>query len=73
MSLEKGYYVGLDVGSGTCGWAVVEDTKDSDGKCLFKLARLKGKDAWGAYIFEEGEDCKKRRGFRSARRRNDRR
>ena len=73
MSLEKGYYVGLDVGSGTCGWAVVEDTKDSQGNCLFKLARLKGKDAWGARIFDDASDAKERRMRRANKRRINRR
>ena len=59
------YYIGLDVGTNSVGWAVTNEDYD--------LLRLKGKHAWGARIFSEANDKKTRRGFRSARRRVARR
>lgn len=59
------YYIGLDVGTNSIGWAATNEEYD--------LLRLKGKHAWGSRIFSEASDKKGRRGFRSSRRRVARR
>lgn len=59
------YYIGLDVGTNSIGWAATNEEYD--------LLRLKGKHAWGSRIFSEASDKKVRRGFRSSRRRIARR
>ena len=58
-------FIGLDVGSDSVGWAATDEN--------FRLYRLKGKTAWGARIFSEANDAKRRRGFRVAGRRLARR
>ena len=58
--IEK-YGVGLDIGSNSIGWTVV----DSNGH----LIRVKGKMAIGARLFKEGQAAADRRGFRTTRRR----
>lgn len=58
--VEK-YGVGLDIGSNSVGWTVV----DSNGR----LKRVKGKVAIGARLFKEGEAAAERRGYRTTRRR----
>ena len=63
--MDKNFYLGLDVGSDSVGWAV----SDED----YNLVRLKGKRAWGARLFEEASDAKGRRMFRTAGRRLARR
>ncbi len=55
------YYVGLDLGTSSVGWAVT-DTE-------YRLKRAKGKTLWGARLFEEAEKAEERRVHRSARRR----
>lgn len=63
--MNNRYYIGLDVGTNSVGWAVTNQNYD--------LLRLRGKHAWGARIFSEAKDCKERRVFRSNRRRIARR
>lgn len=63
--MDKDYFLGLDIGTDSVGWA----TTDKE----YNLLRLKGKTAWGARIFDEASDSKTRRGFRSSRRRVERR
>lgn len=63
--MDKDYFVGLDVGSNSVGYAVT----DVD----YKLLRLKGKTAWGARIFDEATDASQRRAFRTSGRRAARR
>lgn len=55
------YYIGLDVGTNSVGWALTD--KD------YKIQRFKGKDMWGARLFEEAKDASERRTARTARRR----
>ena len=57
----KDYYLGLDMGTSSVGWAVT-DTQ-------YHLLRAKGKDLWGVRLFDEAETSAKRRSFRTARRR----
>ncbi|MCR5837612.1 MAG: type II CRISPR RNA-guided endonuclease Cas9 [Lachnospiraceae bacterium] len=60
----KEYYLGLDMGTSSVGWAVT-DTH-------YNLLRAKGKDMWGVRLFSEADTSAGRRGFRTARRRRQR-
>ena len=59
--MDKEYYVGLDIGTDSIGWAVT-DTE-------YRLIKKLGQDFWGAYLFDEAKTAAERRGFRTARRR----
>lgn len=59
--MDKEYYVGLDIGTDSIGWAVT-DTE-------YRLIKKHGQDFWGAYLFDEAKTAAERRGFRTARRR----
>lgn len=63
--MDKEYYLGLDMGTGSLGWAVT----DSD----YQLCRAHGKDLWGIRLFETANTAEERRQFRCGRRRLDRR
>lgn len=63
--MDKKYFLGLDVGTSSIGWAVSDEN--------FNLLKLKGKTAWGARLFDEANDAKARRSKRSMRRRMARR
>lgn len=64
--MKKEYNIGLDIGTTSVGWAVVE----VDNQKVMK----KGKKAlWGARLFEEADTAADRRTSRSTRRRYDRR
>ena len=56
-----GYYIGLDMGTSSVGWAVTDEK--------YSLLRRKGKDMWGVRLFDEADTAEKRRAFRIARRR----
>lgn len=56
----QNYSIGLDIGTNSIGWAVIDEN--------YNLARLNGKDAWGAYLFESAKEAKDRRVSRSIRR-----
>lgn len=58
------YYVGLDMGTNSVGWALTDEH--------YNLRRVKGKDAWGARLFDEANSSVERRGHRTARRRRQR-
>lgn len=58
------YYIGLDLGTSSVGWAVT----DPD----YHLLRIRGHDAAGVRLFEEGKTAADRRLSRGARRRTDR-
>ena len=62
--MKKNYYIGIDMGTDSVGWAVT----DSD----YTLIKKHGQDLWGSYLFEEGESAQERRAHRSARRRTAR-
>lgn len=62
---NKNYYLGLDIGTDSVGYAVTDEA--------YNLLKFHGEPAWGTTIFDEAELKDKRRGFRSARRRLDRR
>lgn len=59
------YYLGLDVGTNSVGWAVT----DSE----YNLKRFHGNSMWGVRLFEEGQTAETRRMNRCARRRLERR
>lgn len=59
--MKKDYYLGLDMGTSSVGWAVTDDN--------YHLLRAKGKDLWGVRLFNEAETADTRRSFRTARRR----
>ena len=61
----KDYFMGLDMGTGSLGWAVTDS-----GYCL---CRAHGKDLWGIRLFESANTAEERRVFRCGRRRLDRR
>lgn len=58
------YYLGLDMGTSSVGWAVT----DSD----YRLIRKKGKDMWGIREFDEAVAAAERRSHRTSRRRRQR-
>ncbi len=58
---DNKYYVGLDLGTSSVGWAVTDTN--------YRLKRAKGKTLWGARLFEEAKNAADRRTSRSARRR----
>lgn len=62
---QKGYYLGVDIGTGSVGWAVTD--KD------YQLCKANGKALWGVRLFEMAKTAEERRIFRSSRRRNQRR
>lgn len=59
--MKQEYYLGLDMGTSSVGWAVTDKE--------YHLLRKKGKDLWGVRLFSEAVTSEKRRGFRTARRR----
>lgn len=59
------YYLGLDVGTDSVGYAAVSPQYD--------LLKYRGKTAWGTTLFDEAALNTDRRAFRTARRRLDRR
>lgn len=59
------YHIGLDIGTSSIGWAVIGDN--------FKIKRKKGKNLIGTRLFNEGATAAERRGFRTQRRRLNRR
>lgn len=63
--MDKEYFLGLDIGTSSLGWAVT----DTD----YKILRAKGKNLIGVRLFEEGKTAEERRLFRSSRRRTARR
>lgn len=62
--MSKEYYLGLDMGTASVGWAVT-DTE-------YHLLRAKGKDLWGVRLFEEAQSAAERRSHRVSRRRRAR-
>ena len=61
---KREYYLGLDLGTSSVGWAVTDKE--------YHLLRAKGKDLWGVRLFEEAETAAGRRTNRVARRRRQR-
>lgn len=59
--MKEKYYLGLDMGTSSLGWAVTDEK--------YRLLRRKGKDLWGVRLFEEAKTAADRRSHRTARRR----
>ena len=58
------YYVGLDIGTQSVGWAVTDTS--------YKLCKCNGKALWGVRLFDEAQTAAERRQHRTARRRLER-
>lgn len=61
----KPYYLGLDLGTDSVGWAVTDEN--------YKLFRHQGKSLWGVRLFSQANTAATRRQHRGARRRLERR
>lgn len=59
------YFMGLDMGTGSVGWAVTNEA--------YEVLRAHGKSLWGVRLFETANTAEERRSFRTARRRLARR
>lgn len=59
------YYIGLDMGTDSVGWAVTDTN--------YKLLRINSKNLWGVRLFESAGTAKERRTYRASRRRLQRR
>lgn len=62
---NKNYYLGLDIGTNSVGYAVATPT--------YALMKHGGEPMWGAHLFEAANASAERRGYRTTRRRYDRR
>lgn len=49
----KNYYLGLDIGTNSVGWAVTDDE--------YNLCKFKKKDMWGIRLFGNGKTAADRR------------
>lgn len=58
-------YVGLDIGTNSVGYAVTDEN--------YNIRKFRGEPAWGTVIFDKGHLGDERRGFRTSRRRLERR
>ena len=63
--MEKKYFIGLDIGTNSVGYAVTDEN--------YNIMRIKGKKAWGVRLFDEASSAQDRRMKRTSRRRLDRR
>ena len=59
--MNERYYVGLDMGTASLGWAVTDEK--------YRLIRRKGKDLWGVRLFDTANTAAERRTNRVAKRR----
>lgn len=60
-----GWYLGLDMGTNSVGWAAADPS--------YNILKKNGKALWGVRLFDEGQTAAERRAFRTARRRTQRR
>lgn len=65
MGKAKDYYIGLDIGTSSVGWAVTDEK--------YNIPKFNSKKMWGTYTFQAAETAEGRRGYRTSRRRLDRR
>lgn len=65
MKKRENYNIGLDIGVASVGWCVTDENNN--------ILKKNGKNMWGSRLFEEAKTAQERRGFRSAKRRLDRR
>ena len=59
------YFLGLDIGTDSVGWAVTDEH--------YQIIRKRGKALWGVRLFDSAQTAEERRGYRVARRRIERR
>ena len=64
MERENIYYLGLDIGTDSVGYAVTDEN--------YTLKKFRGEPMWGATLFEAANTAADRRAHRTARRRLDR-
>lgn len=64
METKFTYYLGLDMGTDSLGWAVTDSS--------YHILRAKGKDLWGVRLFPAAETSVDRRTYRVNRRRRQR-
>ncbi len=62
--MSKDYYVGLDIGTSSVGWAVTDES--------YNVLKFNSKKMWGVRLFDDAKTAEERRAFRGARRRLDR-
>ncbi len=62
--MKQEYFLGLDMGTNSVGWAVTD--------MEYRLIRKKGKDLWGIREFDEAQTAVERRAHRISRRRRQR-
>lgn len=62
---DQKYFLGLDIGTGSVGWAVTDKE--------YNILKSKKRDLWGSRLFETAQTAAQRRIFRGARRRIERR
>lgn len=65
MKKFEEYYIGLDMGTGSVGWAVTDSA--------YNIIKRHGKALWGIRLFESAKTAEERRIFRTSRRRTERR
>jgi len=63
--MNNSYYLGLDIGTGSVGWAVTNKQ--------YEILKAHGKAMWGVRLFESANTAEERRINRTSRRRLDRR
>ena len=56
----KKWFLGIDIGTNSIGWAVTN--------MRYQVLKYKNNAMWGVMLFDEGNTCAERRGFRVARR-----
>lgn len=59
--MNKKYYIGLDIGTESCGWAVTDEK--------YNILKAKGQKLWGVRLFRGAETAQDRRMKRTSRRR----
>ena len=64
-NVRGNYYIGLDVGTNSVGWAVTDKE--------YNVEKFKGNAMWGVRLFDEAQDASGRRAMRTSRRRLERR
>ena len=57
INMEKKYYLGLDIGTNSVGWAVTDEN--------YNLCKFNGKKMWGIRLFEDAKTAAERRTKRS--------
>lgn len=63
--MQKKYYLGLDIGTSSVGFAVTDEN--------YNVLKAKGKKLWGVRLFDEASTAEERRMKRGNKRRLDRR